>query len=266
MKLFLVLLLVSSFSWSKCELPPNEVIKIGCSHECGFMNSLRLKIAALSTGHKIELIDLKTDLALIDEMDAFLIPGGEDIHYRLYIDKVDRLARNQIEKYNSHYRTSENGDKRDLFESRLLKTYNEEERFSRVPLLGICRGMQMMGVAQGLPLYQDIEEELKIPNREYVLDKVEIPQGPTVMSAIFPGGSFYATKYHHQGINLPYYFSRYQEFPEVKVTAFSHNKKIAEALEYTHRPALGVQFHPEYSLPSGIFQWFLNKACEKKLN
>lgn len=266
MKVIFFLLLLSSYSWSQCKLPPGEVIKVGCSYECGLANKLRLKIASFSTGHKVELLDLKTNINLIGEMDAFLIAGGADIHYRLYQDQVDEYDQRRIKKFSSYFRSSETGEKRDIYESQLLKMYNEQERFSRVPMLGICRGMQMMGVSQGLPLYQDIEAETGIPNREYLLDRVEILQGPTVMSAIFPKGSFYASKYHHQGIYLPYYFTKHQEYPKVRISAFSHNKKIAEALEFTHRPALGVQFHPEYSLPSGIFEWFLNKACEKKLN
>lgn len=261
-----MLLFSSTFTWSKCELPPGEKIVIGCSHECGLANRLRLTVAAKLSGHEIELIDLKTDMTLIDRVDALLIPGGADIHPRFYRENVDKRAQNRIDQFESHYRASKEGEARDTFEWKLLKIYDEEERFSKVPLLGICRGMQMMAVAHGVPLVLDIEAELKFANREYLIDKVTIPQGPTTMSAIFPSGSFYASKLHHQALDLPYYYHRYSDFPRLKVTAFSHDKKIAEAVEYNHRPALGVQFHPEYSLPSGIFEWFLTKSCEKKLN
>lgn len=264
--LFGMLLMSSAVAWSKCELPPGEKIKIGCSYDCGMANRLRLKVAAMLTGFDVELIDLGTDLALIDKVDGFLIPGGADIHARIYRDKVDVAAKNRIDKFNSYYRSSDEGERRDLFESQLLKKYSEEDKFATVPLLGICRGMQMMAVSEGIPLYQDIESELKIPNREYMIDKVEIPQGPTIMSAIFPKGTFMASKYHHQALNLPYYYQNNQKFPRLRVTAYSHDKKIAEAIEYNHRHALGVQFHPEYSLPNGIFEWFLNKSCEKKIN
>lgn len=263
--LIATVLMTSAVAWSKCELPPGEKIKIGCSYECGTANSLRLKVAAMLAGYEVELIDLKTDMTLIDKVDGFLIPGGADIHPRIYRDKVDSRAQSRIDEFSSLYRTSKEGEARDLFESQLLKTYSEEERFTRTPLLGICRGMQMMGATQGIPLYQDIETELKIHNREFLFDKVTIPQGPTIMSAIFPKGTFFAAKYHHQALNLPYYFTKHESFPKLRITAFSHDKKIAEALEYTHRPALGVQFHPEYSLPSGIFEWFLTKSCEKKI-
>lgn len=267
MKFLLGMILMSSaLAWGKCELPPGEKIKIGCSYECGMANRLRLKIAAILSGYDIELIDLGTDLTLIDKVDGILIPGGADINARIYRDRADAAARSRIDKYNSYYRSSEEGERRDLFESQLLKQYNEDEKFMTVPLLGICRGMQMMAVSEGLPLFQDIEAELKMANREFLVDKVDIPQGPTIMSAIFPKGSFLAAKYHHQAINLPYYYHNHQKFSRIKITAYSNDKKIAEAIEYNHRHALGVQFHPEYSLPSGIFEWFLTKSCEKKLN
>lgn len=258
-------LIIPQLTWAKCELPKAEVLKIGCAYECGLANSLRLKIAAMRAGYKLELIDMNSDLTGIADFDGILIPGGADIHPRFFLDRVDKFAKKRAEKFSSYYRPSAEGEVRDVFELQVLKEYNNNEYYSQTPLLGICRGMQLMGVSQGLPLYQDIQAELGIANREWLFDKVDIPQGPTLMSSLFPSGSFWASKKHHQSVNGSYYNNHHKIFPQIKISAFSHERKIIEAIEYTHRPALGVQFHPEYSLPSPIFEWFLSKACEKKI-
>lgn len=251
-------------SWGSCQLPKDTTLKIGCTYQCGLAYKVRLKVASFITGLPIEIIDMQTDMNLLHTVDGILIPGGADIHPRFYKEGVDEIEKKIIEKNQHKFRASAEGEVRDLFEFQVLKKYTTDSHFSGVPLLGICRGMQMMGVAEGLPLHQDIEAELSIPNREYVIDEVVVPAGPTIMSAIFPEGSFYATKLHHQGIRASYYFNRAAEFSNIRLTSFSHKKKIVESLEYQNRAALGVQFHPEMSLPNNIFEWFLNKACERK--
>ncbi len=263
-KLLFVVSLFPLVSWGSCQLPKEAKLKIGCTYQCGVAYKIRLKVASLITGIPVDIIDMNTDMNLLNTVDGILIPGGADIHPRYYEGRVDEAEKRLIDKHKDKFRASTEGEVRDLFEFQVLKKYSSDSRFSQIPLLGICRGMQMMGVAEGLPLYQDIESELAIPNREYVIDEVVVPQGPTMMSSIFPSGSFYATKLHHQGIRVSYYFNKASDYPNVRLTSFSHKKKIAESLEYQNRPALGVQFHPEMSLPNNIFEWFLNKACERK--
>lgn len=264
-KAFLSVLFFPTLVLGSCKLPEKETIKVGCTYQCGIAYKLRLKVASMITGLPVEIIDMNTNMSLMNSMDAILIPGGADIHPRLYEELVDDAEKKLIAIHKDKFRASDEGAARDIFEFQVLKKYQSENRYSKTPLLGICRGMQMMGVSQGLPLYQDIESELKIPNREYVIDEVSIPKGPTMMSSIFPSGEFYASKLHHQGIKGSYYYNKVSQFPHIKLTAFSHKKRIVEAIEFTNRPALGVQFHPEMSLPNNIFEWFLNKACEKKI-
>jgi gamma-glutamyl-gamma-aminobutyrate hydrolase PuuD len=76
---------------------------------------------------------------------------------------------------------------------------------------------------------------------------------------------FLQQKYHHQNPRADF-FSRYPELAgELKVTATSHSGRIVEAVERENFPALGIQFHPEKSLPyvkHQVFKWFLNEACE----
>lgn len=124
----------------------------------------------------------------------------------------------------------------------------------------------MMTVAQGIPLYLDLKTETGIENRKYVFDKVSVNKD-SLMGSIYPKSSIKALKLHHQGLRVPYYREHQDKFPLVKVSAFSHDNRIAESIEYTHRPALGVQYHPEMSMTgtsAPVFRWFLSKSCEYK--
>jgi GxxExxY protein len=99
-------------------------------------------------------------------------------------------------------------------------------------MLGICRGMQMMSVAQGLPLYLDIATELGIPNRQYKLDQIDITESPSLMSSLYGDNKFRAVELHHQGIRVDYYEANKQSYPQVSVSSYSNNGMIAESIEY----------------------------------
>jgi len=223
---------------------------------------------ALMKGYAIEIVNYKTSeniSAWLDELDAVLIPGGADIHPEYYLDVVTpELA--EYTRKNSHLVLySSEGEERDPVEFEMLKLYSSQEKYANLPLLGICRGMQMMAVSQGIPLYLDLQTETGIKNRYYKFDKINVRQSSRLMSTLYRRKNFRGFKLHHQGIRMPYFNYHQEEYPLVKVTATSHEGLIAEALEFSHRPALGVQYHPEKSSPRAarpIFDWFLTNACE----
>lgn len=253
-----------------CELPKGEVLTVGCSSECDFIYRARLKMNAWSLGYSTKIINLKDAIdpkAALAEADAVLLPGGADIDPAFYLETIKPELKNYTTKNLSLVNYSKEGEERDAFEHSLVKLYSSDEQYKNLPMLGICRGLQMMAVAQGIPLYLDIDKELGIPNRVNQFDKIELVKDEkSLMSEIYQE-EIKGFKIHHQGIRVPYYQEHQSEFPLTKITAFSHDNKIAEAIEYTHRPALGVQFHPERSFTSAsspVFKWFLTKACEYK--
>lgn len=252
-----------------CTLPPGEVLRIGCSEDCSFLYRLRLKTTSWVLGYNTNIISLTPDNITQEQykINGLLIPGGADIDPDYYLPSVSP----ELQKYTQENRHlvnfSSEGKRRDPFEYQLVKTYSEDERFKNLPLLGICRGMQMMSVVQGVPLYLDIKTELGIKNRKNLFDLISVDSKESLMGEIYSRERLRGFKIHHQGIRVPYYLKNQGNYPDVRVTAFSHNKKIAEALEYTHRPALGVQYHPEKSFTqtsAPVFRWFLKKACEHK--
>lgn len=240
---------------ASCELKSKEPLLIGCSTECGFFYRLRLATNALGLGYPIRVIDLSQNLERLAEVDGFIIPGGVDISPAHYEDKI-------APELKGFARLTTEGEGRDAVELKLLKRYQEDQRLKELPLLGICRGMQIMSVAKGLPLHTDLKNELGIENRVYTFDSISTEQASVEIPK-----KFSAMKLHHQGLNLDYYRANQEKFSDVKVTAFSSEGRIAEAIEYEGRPALGVQFHPEMSpshIATPIFKWFLTQSCQRK--
>lgn len=274
MKTFLILTLAlsSSFVQASCKLPKGEKITVGCTYKCDFFTRSRLKAAGARLGYKVKIINLANNKELVNktlaDVDSILIPGGADIHPRFYLRNVTPELREYTEANIHLAKLTNEGKKRDLFEYSLLrKLISAPAQYKKLPILGICRGMQMMSVAQGIPLYLDIKTELDIPNRLYKFDRINITEENSLMSSLYVHKKFSGFQMHHQGIRVPYYEAHKNDFPNVSVSAYSNKGLIAESIEYLGMTGLGVQYHPEKSLPSAtypIYKWFLTKACEFK--
>lgn len=268
--LVLALLTLTSYTLA-CELPKGESLTIGCTYDCDFFYRFRLQMAGWAIGYPTKIVSLNDKLDIKDSLksvDAVLLPGGADIDPKYYLNDISSELRSYTEKNLNLVKFSKEGRERDPFEYAVVKLYSSDKDFQSLPLLGICRGMQMMSVAQGIPLYLDIKTELGIKNRMYKFDRVEVTsKSDSLLGSIYSREKFKGFKLHHQGIRVPYYLKNQNRYPKTRVTSYSNNRKIAESIEYTHRPALGVQFHPERSFPGTshpIFKWFLTKACEHK--
>lgn len=262
---------IISFSALACELPKGESITIGCSYDCDFFYRVRLFMTAWGMGYSTKIVNLreKSDLKKsMGEVDAILIPGGADIDPKYYLKNVTEELREYTKKNLRLVNFTKEGSYRDPYEYELVKTYSRDENYKDLPLLGVCRGLQMMSVAEGIPLYLDIKTELGIKNRRNLFDRIHpTNENKTLMNSLYSKEVFKGYKLHHQGIRVPYFNQHQGKYPHTKITAFSNNKSIAEAIEFTHRPALGVQYHPERSFTGTslpVFKWLLTKACEYK--
>lgn len=114
------------------------------------------------------------------------------------------------------------------------------------PLLGICRGIQIMNVAVGGSVYQDIYSQIK--DRElikhsqnapewYPTHEIEIVRGSHI-SGIFSGKErLFVNSLHHQAL---------KDVPEVFEVTSKTCDGIIESIEHRDHPfAVGVQWHPE---------------------
>lgn len=276
MSKLLIFILSAIFSFSlfasssTCKLPKDEVLKIGCSTKCKYFYEKALKRFARKKGYKLEIIDMyKSGISSeLQRLDGIVIPGGADINPDLYKYKVEDDLRARIEELDSLVDYSLEGERRDPFESKILDNYFKDDENKSLPVLGICRGMQMLAVSQGIPLYVDIKTELGIKNRRYLLDRVVLENKDTLLKSILKFKSFLGYKYHHQGVRVDYFNSHQStRWPEIEITSYSNNRTIAESLEFKGRPILGTQFHPEidfWTERKRIFNWLLNESCENK--
>ena len=147
---------------------------------------------------------------------------------------------------------------RDRTELALARAYLEAGK----PILGICRGCQILNVALGGTLVQDLGEHLNLFHRRITADKVHPIRADegSLLHTLY-GAAFPINSAHHQAVDAP--------GKGVIVTARSESG-VAECIELPGKPVLGVQFHPERMTGAllrpdtvngaAIFQWFLTQC------
>jgi putative glutamine amidotransferase len=113
---------------------------------------------------------------------------------------------------------------------------------NRLPVLGVCGGMQLMNVARGGTLHQDLGEDLGLaaheqpPPKDVPSHDVDVAAG-TQLAALVGAGRLAVNSTHHQAVRDP--------GTGVLVSARAPDGVI-EAIEVPDHPfALGVQWHPE---------------------
>jgi putative glutamine amidotransferase len=163
----------------------------------------------------------------LELIDGLLLAGGADIDPASYGEQP-------------HPETRDTVPERDAFEIALARAAIERD----MPVLGICRGMQLINVARGGTLLQHLPERFGHHEHRRVLGSfdgadhdVRLREGS--LAARTAGETTHATKsHHHQGVD------RLGE--ELVVSGSSTLDDLPEAIELTDRRfVLGVQWHPE---------------------
>jgi putative glutamine amidotransferase len=181
----------------------------------------------------------------LELIDGLLLAGGADL---------DPASYGQT----AHAETLDAVPERDVFEIALTRAAIERD----VPVLGICRGMQLINVALGGTLIQHLPEHLGHSEHRRVSGSfdgsdhdVDVLDQTLAMRVI--GATAHATKsHHHQGVD------RLGE--GLRVSATSPFDDLVEAVELPDRAfVLGVQWHPEADKMSPVVGALVEAARER---
>ena len=190
------------------------------------------------------LTDETAIIETLERIDALLLSGGADLN-PLFMGEEPQPRLGGI------------CSERDLPE--LLITRLAFHR--QLPILGICRGIQVLATALGGKVAQDIAAQAAIKHsqdadRSTPTHSVKVDEG-SVIQAIYnvqQEESLFVNSFHHQAVSAT--------GPHLKVTATAPDG-IIEAVESTeHKPIVGVQWHPECMGDDGLplFHWLVREA------
>ena len=173
--------------------------------------------------------DARTAEAVVHSLDGLLLSGGSDLDPRYYGEEPTPELGPTIPE-------------RDAFEMPLLELALRRG----LPIFGICRGMQLLNVALGGTLYQDLPSQW---GRGVLKHRQETPKWQPRHEVAVRGGAHLAqimdrnvmkvNSYHHQGI---------KDLADALVVSARSSDGVAEAVEardLSERWLVGVQWHAE---------------------
>lgn len=180
---------------------------------------------------------------VLDLLDGLILAGGADIDPAAYGAEAHPMTLGTIPE-------------RDTFEIALARRALDRD----LPLLGICRGMQLLNVAQGGTLDQHLPESRGHEDHRRVLGTFDgsdhdVRLEPGSLAARAAGEEHHGTKsHHHQGIA--------SVGERLKVTGWAARDELPEAIEMPDRRfVLGVQWHPEADEVSRVIATFVQEAA-----
>ena len=191
--------------------------------------------------------DTDAMVSVLDNVDALILSGGGDIN-PLYLGEEPIPELSSI------------NPARDWQELMLVRLAANRQ----IPILGICRGIQVMTAALGGKLYQDIYRQAgatlkhsQDTDRHIATHSVRIASS-SKLAKIFGSTNLHVNSFHHQAVQ--------EAAPGFAVTAVSPDGLI-EAVESTQcKSMIGVQWHPECMILGGdrsmmpLFEWVVGEA------
>ena len=194
-------------------------------------------IYSVCANYDITLIIIPIDSNQINKftqiVDGVIFTGGEDVDSKYYNQK-------------KHPANDEDSIERTEFEINFFKKLFDLKK----PILSICRGMQLINIALGGDLIQDIPSYIKtdinhkaVKNGVGYLNNVHMVETyeNSLIKKIINKKEFWVNSNHHQAIG--------KLGKNLKVTGISPKDKIIEVIELENYPSffLGVQWHPEFA-------------------
>lgn len=169
--------------------------------------------------------------ACLSRLDGLLLAGGNDLAPELFgAEPVEALG--------------EVNPLRDHFEMKLIPKAFE----MKMPVLGICRGMQSMNVAMGGTLWQDLPSQYRTQDNQpplahrqtrpdfYPSHSISL-QKDSLLYSLLASEKLNVNSFHHQAVR--------EVAPGLRASAYAPDG-VVEAIEHPSHPFfVGVQWHPE---------------------
>lgn len=190
--------------------------------------------------------DVETLRQIVSQLDGLVMTGGEDIDPKYYGEE-------------NHPQLGEVNYERDSYDLTLVKLAIEHN----IPILGICRGLQLINVAMGGTLYQDLpsQHSQEINHRQEsgtILAHKVLVTPDTQTYKVLGVSELMTNSLHHQAIK--------KLAPGLKITGKAEDGVVEMIEGYPIRSVLAVQYHPEYFASEGdtlmgkFFRHLINKA------
>lgn len=176
------------------------------------------------------IIPMNSDESVVKEqishVDALILSGGHDVTPRFYGEEPHKSLGGVLPE-------------RDIFDFNLIKYAMEKD----IPVLGVCRGYQIMNVYFGGSLYQDVglkkdtyvkHNQVNFPTM--TSHSVDLVDG-SKLKELFKEDTIMVNSFHHQIVN---------KVAEGFLASAISKDGVVEAIEKKdHKFMLGVQWHPE---------------------
>lgn len=183
----------------------------------------------------------------LDNVQGLILSGGHDVDPRFYGEEPKQKIGATLPE-------------RDHFDMRLLKLAED----NGIPVLGICRGAQIINVAHGGTLYQDLSYRSEETLKHMQGHSPSLPtHGMKVkenskLATVLGKTEFRVNSFHHQLIK--------EVAPDLIATATAPDGVI-EGLENKNGSVLAVQWHPEMlhknknvAFMNNLFKWVVDNA------
>jgi putative glutamine amidotransferase len=199
-----------------------------------------------SGGRAVLVTPHDPDPEVLDDLDGIIFTGGSDVDPALYGEPPHGATRVRPE--------------RDRAEVMLLHAAVK----AGLPLLGICRGMQLMAVAYGGRLHQHLPDVLghhghrPVSGPKFGEHRVELTAGSRAHALL--GDALTVNSFHHQGVADP---------GRLRPTGWCREDDLIEVVEDPDLPfALGVQWHPEdtddFRVIAGFVRAAVGRSAERR--
>lgn len=201
----------------------------------------------------IPIVDnYKISFDIIDKLDGIIFSGGNDVNPKYYFEDLEFEYKNLV-------------DSLDEFEINLYKKILSE---TSMPILGICRGLQLINIVHGGTLFQEMRMG-EYPKHTYpkepiskdvIAHDVSIVED-SLLFKILGKKNIPTNSFHHQSIK--------ELGKGLKINAISEDEIIEGIEGIEERFLLGVQWHPEMLAPNdsindkysrSIFRCFIEES------